>query len=176
MPRPRDITWVTVGAFVSFWGLFRLYTPAVSQLTEVLEPDAVFVDPTGRRRRLVRNAGIVVGCMLAAYLVIVGFGLVTGTGVPLTPWPDVKSSHQAALPGNDGLLTKRGPSRPAGTRPSAVAAPSGAAPTARPTSAPGSRTTPTTALPVVPAPTATATQPGKGRAYGRTKSPHPKKS
>jgi hypothetical protein len=159
---------------VSFWGLFRLYTPAVSQLTEVLEPDAVFVDPTGRRRRLVRNAGIIVGCVLAAYLVIVGFGLATGTGVPLTPWPDVKSSHQAALPGNDELLPKRGPSRPADTRPSAVAAPSGAAPTARPTSVPRSRTTPTTALPVVPAPT--ATQSGKGRAYGRTKSPHPRNS
>ncbi|MCW2945404.1 MAG: hypothetical protein JWR24_2121, partial [Actinoallomurus sp.] len=140
MPRSPDIAWVTVGAFVSFWGLFRLYTPAVSQLTEVLEPDAVFVDPTGRRRRLVRNAGIVVGCVLTAYLVVVGFGLVTGTGVPLTPWPDVKPSHQAALPGNGGLLLKRGPSRPADTRPPAVAAPSGVAPTARTTSVPRSRT------------------------------------
>jgi hypothetical protein len=50
--------------------------------TEVLEPEPVFVDRTGRRRRHARNAGIAIGCLLAAYLAVVAFGLVSGPTPP----------------------------------------------------------------------------------------------
>lgn len=143
-----------------------LYTPAVNRVSEVLEPDAVFLDPTGQRRRLVRNVGILVGCLLAACLAIVGFGLVTGTGMHLAPWPHVRPSPDAALPGHRGRPPKRASSRPEVAR--------HASPTAPPITAP--RAPATTAPSGTPAHTTTATQPGKGRAFGHTKSPHPRRS
>jgi hypothetical protein len=147
----------------------------VNQVTEVLEPDPVFVDPTGRRHRLLRPVGLAVGCLLGGYLVIVGFGLVTGTGVPLTPWPDAKPTRQGVLPGHGGLVPKRAPSRPRTSGPANGAMPGGpmpgiAVPSTRPTDIPATGVTPTAA-----SPTATATRPGKGHGYGRTKTPHPKK-
>jgi hypothetical protein len=143
----------------------HLDNPLVTEVTEVLEPDPVFVDRTGRRRRLARNAGIAIGCVLTAYLAVVAFGLVSGADAPLTPWPALKPSHGAALPGHGGSTARRDASRPV-IRPT----PSATAPT-RHTSAPTPRTTATTAPPT----TAPPAQPGQGRAYGRTKSPHPKK-
>jgi hypothetical protein len=152
----------------------------VNQVTDVLEPDPVFVDPTGRRHRLLRPVGLAVGCLLGGYLVIVGFGLVTGTGVPLTPWPDAEPTHHAGLPGHGGLVPKRAPSPPRTSGPANGAMPHGpmpggpmpgtAVPSTRPTDTPTTGVTPTAA-----SPTATATRPGKGHGYGLTKTPHPKK-
>lgn len=128
--------------------------------TRVLEP--VFVDRTGRRRRLARNAGIAVGCLLAAYLAVVAFGLVSGAGAPMTPWPAAKPSHPAALPRHD-----RNPARQETPRPEAKPTPSATVRSRRPHP---SSSAPATA----PAATSTA-QPGQGHAYGRTKSPNPRK-
>lgn len=139
----------------------------MNEATDVLDPEPVFVDPSGRRRRIVRRAGIALGCLLAAYLVIVAFGLVTGARAPLTPWPDVKPSARNALPGHGAPVTRRERSRPATPTPTPTPRPSsraGASPTAR--SSPTTRRTP---------PSSTTTRPGKGRAYGVTKSPNPKK-
>lgn len=143
--------------------------------TEVLESVPVFVDRTGRRRRLARNAGIAVGCLLVAYLAIVAFGLVSGADVPMTPWPAPKTSHRAVPPRHgESAVRERNASRPAvrptpsGTLPSrgaqAPSSPSTKAPTTAPTSAP-------TTAPAA-APTA---QPSQAHAYGHTKSPNPRK-
>ncbi|GLY75197.1 hypothetical protein Airi01_034640 [Actinoallomurus iriomotensis] len=135
--------------------------PAATQ-----EPEPVFVDRTGRRRRLVRNAGIAVGCLLAAYLAVVAFGLVSGADAPMAPWPAPKPSHRAALPRHDGMTA-----RPDTPRPAARPTPSATARTRR---AQPPRSAATTTRTTAPAATST-TQPGQGRAYGRTKSPNPRK-
>lgn len=126
--------------------------------TAVLEPEPVFVDRTGRRRRLARNAGIAVGCLLAAYLSVVAFGLVSGADAPMTPWPAPKPSHRTVLP-RPGRIAARQDT----PRPESKPTPSTTARSQRVRS-PGS----------APAATPTA-HPGQGRAYGRTKSPNPRK-
>jgi hypothetical protein len=134
--------------------------------TEMLDPEPIFVDRTGRRRRLARNAGIAVGCLLAAYLAVVAFGLVSGADAPMTPWPAAEPSHRAVLPRNGRIPTRQDAPRPeAKPTPSATVRsqpmhpPSGAPTTAR-TSAPAAAST---------------AQPGQGHGYGRTKSPNPRK-
>ena len=132
--------------------------------TQVLEPEPVFVDRTGRRRRLARNAGIAVGCLLAAYLAVVAFGLVSGADAPMTPWP--KPSHSAALPRHGRIEARQETPRPeAKPTPSATVR---SQRVRQPSSAP------TTARTTAPASTSTA-QPAQGRAYGHTKSPNPRK-
>jgi hypothetical protein len=136
-------------------------------VTEVLEPDPVFVDHTGRRRRLTRGAGLAVGVILVAYLGVLVVGLVSGSGAPLTPWPAARPSAPA---GHGGSAARPDRSRPTVTEPAAIVAPG--APAGRPASGTrrGATTAPATASP-------TATRPGKGRGRGLTKSPqHPKKS
>lgn len=138
----------------------------MTEATKTLEPDPVFVDHTGRRRRLARNVGIAVGCALVAYLAVVAFGLVSGSGAPLTPWPDAGPSRVGALPPQRGSAG-HGTARPRTTQRTAVPTPS-----SRETSAPRSRTSSRTA-PGTAAPT--PARAGRGHAYGVTKSPHPKK-
>ncbi|MEV5747541.1 hypothetical protein AB0L00_06950 [Actinoallomurus sp. NPDC052308] len=160
----------------------------MNQATEVLEQDPVFVDPTGRRGRIMRRAGIALGCLVAGYLILVGVGLAIGARVPLTPWPHARpatSGHghaaQLLMPrgGTRGSLptlgstdprSPSGPTRTGGASgsPKAGAAPAGTKPT--PASA-----TPTTG-PTTSAPAATRTTHGKGKGVGLTKSPHPKHS
>jgi hypothetical protein len=138
----------------------------VTDVTEVLEPDPVFVDHTGRRRRLIRGAGLAVGVVLVAYLGVLVVGLVSGSGAPLTPWPAAKPSAPA---GHRGSAARPDRSRPTVTGPAAVVAPG--TPSGRPDSdAQRATTAPATASP-------TATRPGKGRGHWLTKSPqHPKRS
>lgn len=148
----------------------------MNEPTDVLDAEPVFVDPTGRRQRIARNVGIVVGCLLAAYLVIVAFGVVTGSRVPLTPWPAVRPTAGTAPPGHGDSVLRQVPARatPAGrtTTQRRTAAPaSGTAPTTRATAPATSPTSPTSA-----SASPTPTHSGRGRAYGITKSPHPKKS
>ncbi|WP_433181351.1 hypothetical protein [Actinoallomurus sp. CA-150999] len=158
----------------------------MNQATEVLEPEPVFVDATGRRARIARGAGIALGCVVAAYLLLVGIGLATGTRVPLTPWPETKHAKSGRGPAEDGLMPRSGGRNPLPNRSSAAGkAPSGPAPTAgapaggthpgaTTSGTPGSKpTTGATTPPVTP--TSTTTAPGKGHAYGRTKSPNPRK-
>lgn len=139
----------------------------MTEATKVFEPDPVFVDGTGRRRRLARNAGIAVACVLVAYLAIVAFGLVIGSGAPLTPWPVGKPSSRGALPPKGGAESGHGTARPSPTGRAAVTAPS--TPAGLPTSAPRPRSTTHGSA------SSTAAHTGKGHAYGVTKSPHPKR-
>jgi hypothetical protein len=134
--------------------------------TEVLEPEPVFVDRTGRRRRLARNAGIAVGCLLAAYLAVVAFGLVSGADAPMTPWPAPKPSHRTVLPRHGRIAARQDTPRPeAKPTPSATVRSQRVHPPSSP---------PTTARSTAPAAASTA-QPGQGYAYGHTKSPNPRK-
>lgn len=137
----------------------------VHQVTRPRGRHGVFVDPTGRRRRIARGVGIAVGCLLTAYLAIVAFGLATGSGAPLTPWPDAKPSQHDAAPRLGVRHPKPRSFHSASKRPTVRSSPSGAAPTAQ--------TAPPATRPATTAPT--TTHPGRGRAYGLSKSPNPKK-
>ncbi|WP_242882778.1 hypothetical protein [Actinomadura litoris] len=55
----------------------------------------VFADPSGRRRRLARRAGMVTGALLVLFLGALGAGVATGADVPLTRW-DAPSHHPSA--------------------------------------------------------------------------------
>ena len=138
------------------------------KVTEVFEPEAVFVDSTGRRRWFARAAGIVAGCCLTVYLVVVAVGLTVGARAPFTPWPGGKPSTRTGLPGHGAvtpqpLSPRSGSPRPRNDSKRAPGAPGDTTPTARTSATSGSS----------PAPR--ASQAAKGRAYGRTKSPNPKK-
>ncbi|MCO6006559.1 hypothetical protein NE236_16360 [Actinoallomurus purpureus] len=154
----------------------------MNQATEELEPDPVFVDPTGRRAKIMRRAGIALGCLVAAYLALITVGLATGARVPLTPWPQTK--HSKSGPAEDGLMPRSGARNPLPGRSSAAGVPpSGPAPTTATSHAPtgGTRSAaPGTTAPATPGsptppvvPTTATTAPGKGHGYGRTKKPHP---
>ncbi|MCO5972043.1 hypothetical protein [Actinoallomurus soli] len=164
----------------------------MNQATEVLEPDPVFVDPTGRRARIMRRTGIALGCLIAGYLVLVAVGMATGARVPLTPWPQTRhsaSGHghagQLLMPrgGADGSLPSggptghRSPSGPAQTGRASGSPKAGAAPTTGTSPAPGSATPTagtTTSAPALPTATPTTRGKGKGKGVGLTKSPHPR--
>lgn len=112
------------------------------------------MDPSGRRRRFARVAGIVAGCLLAAYMVVVASGLLTGSGAPFTPWPGVTGTPRAAPPARGGV------------------APPGRSPSRRASPSPDPRPRPTRAT-ASPRPSASAR--GHGHAFGLTKRPNPRK-
>lgn len=136
-----------------------------------------------------RRLGIGIGCLLAAYLAVAAFGLATGTQVPLTPWPEAKPSARGAQPGHDALTLEQGPPEsPAKGSPgssSSGSAPPGVAPGPGGPHSPASThsgTSPAAHASATPtagattaAPSASATAHGKSHAYGRTKSPHPRR-
>lgn len=147
----------------------------MSQATEALEQEPVFVDPSGRRRRFARATGIIAGCIIAAYAVVIVFGLITNTRIPLTPWPSAGAPHRADAPGQ-GLRLRVGRPVPSPDHVGMVA-PQQPRPTTRPvTRTPSHAGTKPTATPIpTTAPTTASTHPNNGHAYGRTKSPNPKK-
>ena len=136
--------------------------------------DPVFVDTTGRRRRLARRTGFVAGLLIAGFLVIIGTGLFAGADMPLSPWPGDGGPGAANEAGS-------GHERTAGTRPAPK--PVGTASHVTPPSArPGQVTrtapvTPTAARDTTPA--TALTHPGNSqatpRAVGRTRSPNKKR-
>lgn len=107
----------------------------MNQVTEALEPEPVFVDPTGRRGRIVRRTGIGLASILVGYLGIVTYGLATETRVPLTPWPVAKPSASRS-PLEYRLMPRVGTGVPL---------------QARGSSAGGLRTRPRTRVPAAPA-------------------------
>jgi hypothetical protein len=108
-------------------------------------------------------AGVVTGCLLAAYLVTIAVGLATGGGTPLTPWPrGTRPSHAAEA--DPGPRVAPHPS-PSTTRPSARTSPD-AAP---------SRVRSSPRTPATTAPATASSRPGKGRGRGLTKSPNPRR-
>lgn len=137
-------------------------------------PAPVFVDATGRRRRLTRGVGAICATLLTGYLAVVGVGLFTGTDLPLTPWPGNGGA-------NNGVGAEPGHQRTRAEPPSPDARSRGASPLAPAASTtPPSTTAPRTAVPGAE-PTATVTAPGRSesratpRAVGRTKSANPHK-
>ncbi|WP_146059099.1 hypothetical protein [Actinomadura rubteroloni] len=144
---------------------------------ETEAPEPVFVDPTGRRRRLLRGLGLAAGGLCASFLAAVGLGAATGARVPMTPWtgdgPTATVSPAHPRPKQERTprirtvpaATPRAVPRPApASRPAVAARPDAApAPTARSTAAP------------LPSSHAATPTPGHGRvtppAKGRTKKP-----
>lgn len=103
------------------------------------EDGPVFVDNSGRRAKLLRRIGTLLGIVCIGYAVVLGMAFM-GWGTSLTPssllpfgaaWPE--RFYQNSGPGG-GLQPQGGtgspPARPTGAPPSGV--PTGAAPTAAP--------------------------------------------
>lgn len=126
--------------------------------------ESVFVDATGRRRRLTRRAGLAATVLLAGYLIVVGVGFFAGADVPLTPWP-----------GNDGAGTGVGAElgRQRGATPQPVTRPT----TNTPSASPPAGATPSRAATAPATGRAATTPPARPNATppGRTKSPNPRK-
>ena len=136
------------------------------------EDDPVFVDRTGRRRRLTAIAGSTGGLLLTLVLLALVAGF-TGAGpVPVPGWP------QAAADGVRGTRPKPLPSRasPAVGTPPATARSTPAART--PTSGPGSAapvatpTSPATGITPTPSVSVTRTPKKNGRRPTHTPNPH----
>jgi hypothetical protein len=130
--------------------------------------ESVFVDASGRRRRLIRRMGLAVAALLMGYLVVVGVGLFVGADVPLTPWPGRGGNPGQGVGaelGRQGNGTPRPTAHPTtttpSTSPSATARPGGTTPT---------RTDRTSAAATSPARSSRA-----ATAPGHTKSPNPHK-
>jgi hypothetical protein len=159
-----------------------------------IEP--VFVDASGRRRRVVRRAGLALGVALAVFVVLLVVGVATGSGVPLTPWsaPSDNRPQQRMVPGGGpALLPKGGGTAGRGGSLGPSAGPSGTAPAHAPlpgstTSTPSGQnpvsqvsqgpTTPATTTPATsPAAVPTTTHPGNSQAnppaWGKKKKPAP---
>ncbi|MGK5556595.1 hypothetical protein ACSNOI_33790, partial [Actinomadura kijaniata] len=116
----------------------------------------VFVDASGRRRRLARRAGAVCGGLLALFLVAMGVSVATGADVPFTPWssqqgeadggerrnPPLLKRHPGGAPAVDARLPgappvsgsdgSGAPPAPPSARPSSPAPRSSARPSVRP--------------------------------------------
>ncbi|CAM5647833.1 hypothetical protein STENM223S_10089 [Streptomyces tendae] len=110
----------------------------------------VFVDSTGRRARLLRRLGLLVGAVCVGYTAVLGLAFM-GVGISVNP--------SSLLPFGSGGGPEGGPGPGGGTRPQGGAAPTGAppsgAPSVAPSAAPGTAATAPTAA-TATAPTAAA--------------------
>ncbi|WP_026412495.1 hypothetical protein [Actinomadura oligospora] len=158
--------------------------PGPTATPEDLESAPVFVDLSGRRRRIGRRAGIACGGLLAAFLLAMGIGVATGASVPGTPWNAVTGTQHHKKSKPPVLQPKsipHGQNRPAVTGP--VTVPSGAngrqtdgrGPAPSGSSAPSSTPKPSSsAAPTTSAtPLPTRSRPGRGQVTppGQTKRP-----
>ncbi|WP_344449499.1 hypothetical protein [Actinocorallia aurantiaca] len=123
----------------------------------------VFVDGTGKRRKLFQVAGVIAGVFIAGYAIALGVSLGTGASVPLTTWvvPE-KNTHMAE---------EKAKLRRKSVAPTAVPQPS--VPVyVPPTATPSVTVTPTE----TPRGTPTKTPPVTARPTVITKSPKPTKT
>jgi hypothetical protein len=76
--------------------------PDVERTSVLPEGEAppVFVDVSGRRARLAKRLGILVGGALTAYLVVIGVNLAMDADVPLAPWPAGTGETASPSPGD----------------------------------------------------------------------------
>ncbi|MFD7706445.1 hypothetical protein ACFV6E_29360 [Streptomyces sp. NPDC059785] len=86
----------------------------------------VFVDNSGRRARLLRRIGMLLGIACIGYAAVLGMAFM-GWGTSLTPSSLLPFGGDAAAPGN---MQPQGGIAPGGARPSGL--PTGAAPSATP--------------------------------------------
>ncbi|SCG62496.1 hypothetical protein [Micromonospora coxensis] len=114
----------------------------------------VFVDRTGRRRRITVVAGTAMGLGLLTSLGLILAGLFGDTSVPLPGWTDPKARPpaEAGIDGPDEFGRPAGPT----ARPTPVTGTAVPSPTATRTTAPAP------AAPTVAPPPATDTVPGQG--------------
>ncbi|MEO3780744.1 hypothetical protein ABGB16_28820 [Micromonospora sp. B11E3] len=118
----------------------------------------VFVDRTGRRRRLTVIVGTLMGLGLLASLGLILAGLFTDSTVRLPGWGDQKG-HPPIEAGLDGMGGTESPSPSPSTSAPAPGSTRTATPTARPT---GTDTA---------APSARPTEPGQGEEHRNTARP-----
>jgi hypothetical protein len=114
----------------------------------------------------VRHAVFAAALVLAAYLSLVGVGLLMGSAAPMTPWPGNAPGDTETTGGREARTNARIPDT----------TPTGSAPATRPAAtSSGAVSAPATA----PRPRASDARPGNARgtppANGRSKSPNPKK-
>lgn len=124
----------------------------------------VFVDGTGRRRRLTVIAGTAMGLGLLTSLALIAAGLFLDTSVPLPGWSDDSRGTRPVEAGVDGIK----PPRVAGS-PSPSPSTRTSAPLPRVTPTTGDRSRTTTATPTA-TPSATD-QPGRGDERRNTAKP-----
>ncbi|WP_460366965.1 hypothetical protein, partial [Actinocorallia lasiicapitis] len=100
----------------------------------------VFVDGTGRRRKLMRRAGLGFGALLGGYALVLGIGLGTGADVPMDDWIAPPKTERPKIESVPTLLRRTPEPEAAGTRPPGTApakpAPAGTAPPEPSTAAP----------------------------------------
>jgi len=134
------------------------------------ESRPVFADPSGRRRRVLRFAGIGSMAVLAAFLVAVVMAMTGGPQAPLTQWA-VPQAPPGARHGGDQALTggnsrSGAPAASSGTGSTApvqsASIPPSGAPSARPTTS--SAASPASTATASPAASPAATKRGHGHA------------
>lgn len=126
--------------------------------SEPQQTKPVFVDRTGKRRRLTVLAGVSIGVGLMVSLALIVAGLFAGSSAPLPGWPDGGGQHQQ----DDPVAEQPEASLPATTDPSTV------------TTAVPARTAPTTAA--TPGQPTGTDRPGQGESHRNTPASKPTKS
>ncbi|MFG1915969.1 hypothetical protein [Micromonospora sp. NPDC048898] len=126
----------------------------------------VFVDGSGRRRRLTVIAGTVMGLGLLTSLALIAAGLFLDTSVPLPGWSDDPRGTRPVEAGVDGINAPRVTESPS---PSPATRTSAPLPPASPTSDRSPATAGTTVT-ATGAPSATD-QPGRGDEHRNTAKP-----
>ena len=121
----------------------------------------VFVDRTGRRRRLTVLAGVGIGAGLLVSLALLVAGLFTGSAVPVPGWPEGAGQHGRDEAGVEQLISS--PTAGPGGTATAGAPPGSPTATRRPTPSPTPR------QPV-------ADQPGQGDVHRNTLAGKPSES
>ena len=139
------------------------------------ESGPVFADPSGRRRRVLRYAGLAAAAVLAACLGAVVVATTGGPQAPFTQWAAQQlpaasaSGHASARPADRGT---GGPLQDAPVAAPGASAPVPSGPSPSPGASPSAR----------PSPSANATasavsvNPAGRTPQGHTKSPNPRKS
>ncbi|MEV5573504.1 hypothetical protein AB0L06_25965 [Spirillospora sp. NPDC052269] len=161
------------------------WTAPTGPTSEDVEAAPVFVDLSGRRRRIGRRAGVACGGLLTVFLIAIGIGVATGASVPGTPWtavPGVEHHKKSTAPALQPKSIPGGQIRPAAKPP--VTAPSGnggrttgdrsPAPTgsSTPSSAPNPSSSSAPATSAAPSPT--RSHPGNRPATPPGQTKHPK--
>jgi len=130
----------------------------------LVESRPVFVDPTGRRRRVLRRAGTGAVAVLVTFLGAVVVSLAGGPQAPFTHWADPRPAPAVSGHGRSGAHNQgRGAGR---SQPNPQA---GALPSAAPSARPRPSKSPSASSPA-------PTNPAGHTPPGRSKTPNPHKS
>ena len=112
---------------------------------EPVDPAPVFVDVTGRRRKLLKPLAILAALLCCGYVTAVAVSLLAGSDTPFTPWTGIVSTHHVhGAKGTKGTNggTAIGGSRSAAGRTGSTPSPvtSGGGPSATPRASSSTRT------------------------------------